>query len=139
MCEKTHPPCNQQVSINTSVKTFEKLAKYKDLDIEIAKSWKCKTKTIPVVIGALGVINKTPLPQAIPAPTAAAAFRGRGRGCGRGGGSGGCGTPKKRKIRSRAQITDQVSAIKTHTFSLKSELFWRGRRPVKVWVINYAF
>ena len=44
---------------NTSVKTFEKLEKYKDLDIEIAKSWKCKTKTIPVVIGALGVINKT--------------------------------------------------------------------------------
>ena len=44
---------------NTSVKIFEKLAKYKDLDIEIAKSWKSKTKTIPVVIGALGVINKT--------------------------------------------------------------------------------
>ena len=44
---------------NTSVKTFEKLAKYKDLDIEIAKSWNYKTKTIPVVIGALGVINKT--------------------------------------------------------------------------------
>ena len=44
---------------NTSVKTFEKLSKYKDLDIELAKSWKCETKTIPIVIGALGVINKT--------------------------------------------------------------------------------
>ena len=44
---------------STSVKKFEKLSKYKDLDIELAKSWKCKTKTIPIVIGALGVINKT--------------------------------------------------------------------------------
>ena len=40
---------------------------------------------------------------------------------------------KKRPTRSMAQTTDQVSAIKTHTFSSKSELFWRGRRPVKVW------
>ena len=44
---------------NTSLKTFEKLSKYKDLDIELAKSWKVKTKTVPVIIGALGVINKS--------------------------------------------------------------------------------
>lgn len=44
---------------NTSLKTFEKLSKYKDLDIELEKSWKVKTKTIPVIIGALGVINKS--------------------------------------------------------------------------------
>ena len=29
-------------------------------------------------------------------------------------------------------MIDQVSAIKTHTFSSKSELFLRGRRPFKV-------
>jgi hypothetical protein len=43
---------------NTSLKTFEKLAKYKDLDIELTKSWGVKVKTVPVIIGALGVINK---------------------------------------------------------------------------------
>lgn len=43
---------------NTSVKTFEKLSKYKDLAIELEKSWKLKTKTVPIVIGALGVINR---------------------------------------------------------------------------------
>ena len=42
---------------NTSLKTFEKLSKYKDLAIEIEKSWKLKTKTVPIIIGALGVIN----------------------------------------------------------------------------------
>ena len=46
---------------NTSLKTYEKLAKYKDLDIELAKSWHVKTKTIPVIIGALGVVNKNTL------------------------------------------------------------------------------
>ena len=44
---------------NTSLKTYEKISKYKDLEIEIAKSWKYKVKTIPIVIGALGVINKS--------------------------------------------------------------------------------
>jgi hypothetical protein len=44
---------------NTAIKTFEKLSKYKDLDIELAKSWNVKTKTLPIIIGALGVINKS--------------------------------------------------------------------------------
>ena len=44
---------------NTSLKTFEKLSKYKDLDIELSKSWKVKTKTVPIIIGALGVINRS--------------------------------------------------------------------------------
>ena len=43
---------------NTSLKTYEKLSKYKDLDIELAKSWHMKTKTVPIIIGALGVVNK---------------------------------------------------------------------------------
>ena len=46
---------------NTSPKIFEKLSKYKDLDIELTKSWKMKTRTIPIVIGALGVVPKSTL------------------------------------------------------------------------------
>ena len=41
-----------------SAKEFEKLSKYKDLEIEIAKTWKMKTKTIPVIVGTLGMIKK---------------------------------------------------------------------------------
>ena len=40
---------------NISAKEFEKLSKYKDLEIEIAKMW--KMKTIPVIVGALGMIK----------------------------------------------------------------------------------
>ncbi|XP_063601678.1 uncharacterized protein LOC134777753 [Penaeus indicus] len=43
---------------NVSAKTFEKLAKYKDLEIEIEKMWHFKSRTIPEVIGALGLIKK---------------------------------------------------------------------------------
>ena len=43
---------------NISVKEFEKLSKYKDLKIEIAKMWKMKTKTIPAIVGALAMIKK---------------------------------------------------------------------------------
>ena len=42
---------------NTSLKIYEKISKYKDLEIELEKTWKLKTKTIPIIIGALGVIN----------------------------------------------------------------------------------
>ena len=44
--------------VNTSLKTYEKLSKYKGLEIELGKSWKVQVKTIPVIIGALGAINK---------------------------------------------------------------------------------
>ena len=43
---------------NTSVKVTEKLSKYKDLEIEIERMSGMKTTTIPVVIGALGLIKK---------------------------------------------------------------------------------
>ena len=43
---------------NISLREFQKLSKYKDLKIKVAKMWKLKTKTIPVVIGALGMIKK---------------------------------------------------------------------------------
>ena len=41
-----------------SAKEFEKLSRYKDLEIVIAKMWKMKTKTIPIIIGALVIIKK---------------------------------------------------------------------------------
>ena len=43
---------------NTSVKTTDKLNKYKDLQIEVERMWGLKTTTVPVVMGALGTIKK---------------------------------------------------------------------------------
>ena len=43
---------------NTSVKMIEKLSKNKDLEIEISRMWGLKTETVPVVIGALGLVKK---------------------------------------------------------------------------------
>ncbi|XP_028517939.1 uncharacterized protein LOC110248967 [Exaiptasia diaphana] len=43
---------------NISIKTTEKLSKYKDLEIEVERMWGLKTSTIPVIIGALGLIKK---------------------------------------------------------------------------------
>ena len=43
---------------NTSVKTTEKLNKYKDLEIEVERMWGLKTTTVPVVMGALGAFKK---------------------------------------------------------------------------------
>ena len=37
---------------NISLKEFQKLSKYKDLEIEVTKIWKLKTKFIPVATGA---------------------------------------------------------------------------------------
>ena len=43
---------------NIAVKEFDKLSKYKDLEIEIQKMWHLKAKTVPVIVGALGMIKK---------------------------------------------------------------------------------
>ena len=43
---------------NISLKEFQKLSKYKDLEIEVTTMWKPKTKIVPVVIVALGTIKK---------------------------------------------------------------------------------
>ena len=43
---------------NISLKEYEKVSKYKDLEIEIQKMWHLKTIVKPVVIGALGMIKR---------------------------------------------------------------------------------
>ena len=47
------------VCINVLRKEAEKITKYRDLEIEVQKCWNLrKTKTIPIVIGALGTVCK---------------------------------------------------------------------------------
>ena len=41
---------------NINTKETEKLSKYKDLEIEVSRMWKVRTKTVPVITGALGTI-----------------------------------------------------------------------------------
>ena len=44
---------------NVIKKETEKILKYKDLTIEIQGMWNVKTKVIPVIIGATGIISKS--------------------------------------------------------------------------------
>ena len=55
---KQNKTCQLIDMSNISAKEFEKLSKYEDLEIEITKMWKMETKTIPVIVGALGMIKK---------------------------------------------------------------------------------
>jgi len=41
-----------------NIKETEKLSKYKDLEIEISRMWKVRTKIVSAIIGALGTIKK---------------------------------------------------------------------------------
>ena len=43
---------------NTSTKVIEKLSKYKDLEIKTTRMWGTWTETVPVIIGALGLIRE---------------------------------------------------------------------------------
>ena len=53
MLDVTEPPDK-----NISLKEINKLSIQKGLKMEVTKMWKLKTKTIPVEIGALGMIKK---------------------------------------------------------------------------------
>jgi hypothetical protein len=39
-------------------KEAEKILKYKDLIIDIQRTWNCESKVIPVITGANGTISK---------------------------------------------------------------------------------
>ena len=43
---------------NVPAKELDKLSKYKDLEKEIQRMWKLRTNTVPVIVGALGMIKK---------------------------------------------------------------------------------
>jgi hypothetical protein len=43
---------------NFNTKETEKLSKYKDLETEVNRLWKVRTKTVPLIIGALETIKK---------------------------------------------------------------------------------
>jgi hypothetical protein len=45
--------------INVIKKETEKILKYKDLTIEIQRTWNVKTKVMPVIIGTIGTISKS--------------------------------------------------------------------------------
>ena len=58
--EKTCLLINISIPDDSKVNTkeSEKLRKYKDLEIEVSRMWKARTKIVPAIIGALGTIKK---------------------------------------------------------------------------------
>ena len=51
-------PIQTDKEIKANRQTMKKLTKYKDLETEIKKTWGMKTTTVPVIIGALGLVKK---------------------------------------------------------------------------------
>ena len=43
---------------NDSIKETEKVSKYNDLEIEVSRMWKVRTKVVPVINGASATIEK---------------------------------------------------------------------------------
>ena len=43
---------------NTLMQVIEKLSKYKDLEIETARMWGLRTESVPIIVGALGLIKE---------------------------------------------------------------------------------
>jgi len=43
---------------NINTKETEKLSKYTDLEIEVSRMWKVRTKIVPVIIAAIGTTKK---------------------------------------------------------------------------------
>ena len=50
---------------NTSLRTTEKLSKYKDQEVETTRMWGMRIETTPVVIGDLGLVTHRKIPGAI--------------------------------------------------------------------------
>ena len=55
-CNINNDNNNNSNNRNTLVKVIEKLLKYKDHDIETMRMWEMRTETVPVIVGALGLI-----------------------------------------------------------------------------------
>jgi hypothetical protein len=58
--EKTCPLIDIAIPDNPNINTkeAEKLSKYKVLEIEVSRLWEVRTKTVPVITGALRTIKK---------------------------------------------------------------------------------
>ena len=44
--------------VNVVAKEAEKMTKYRDLEVEVQRLWSLQTTTVPVVVGALGLVSK---------------------------------------------------------------------------------
>jgi hypothetical protein len=55
----SHNNNNNGNNNNNNNREAENILKYKDLTIEIQSMWNVKTKLIPVIIGATGIISKS--------------------------------------------------------------------------------
>jgi len=44
--------------LNINTKQTEKLSKYKDLEMQVSRMWKLRTKIVPIIIEALGTLKR---------------------------------------------------------------------------------